>query len=78
MVTVTLVVNSGSGVPRTLEVRDGTSVEDFLNVNFDGHVEDFTVSIRRDGISEEADLLDELCEGDRVCLAPKKVDGAAL
>jgi hypothetical protein len=47
-----------------------------LNVNFDGEVESFTVSVRRDGVSEETDLLDELCDGDRICLAPRKVDGA--
>lgn len=76
MVSVTLVCNSGQGVPRQLSVREGTTVDDLLRVNFDGHVEDFTVSIRRDGCSEIADLDDELEDGDRVTLAPLKVEGA--
>jgi len=76
MIQVTLVTNSGQGVPRQLSVREGTTIDDLLQVNFDGHVEDFTVSVRRDGCSEVADLDDELCDGDRVCLAPTKVDGA--
>lgn len=78
MVNVTLVTNSGQGVPRTVQVREGTTVGEFLQVNFDGHVEDFTVSIRRDGCSEVADLDDELEDSDRICLAPTKVDGATL
>jgi len=76
MISVTLVSNSGQGVPRTVQVREGTTVEEFLQVNFDGHIEDFTVSVRRDGCSEVADLDDELCDNDRLVLAPTKVDGA--
>ena len=76
MVNVTLVTNSGQGVPRQLSVREGTTVGELLQVNFDGHVEDFTVSIRRDGCSEFADLDDELEANDRVCLSPTKVEGA--
>lgn len=76
MVNVTLVTNSGQGVPQRLSVREGTTVGEMLNVNFDGHVEDFTVSCRRDGCSEVVDLDDELEDGDRVVLAPSKVDGA--
>jgi len=78
MISVTLVSNSGQGVPRTLQVREGTTVDDLLQVNFDGHVEDFTVSCRRDGCSEVVDLDDELEDGDRICLSPLKVEGAAL
>jgi len=78
MVNVTLVCNSGQGVPRQLSVRDGTTVGEMLNVNFDGHVEDFTVSVRIDGYSEEADLDDVLEDGSRVTLAPRKVEGATL
>lgn len=77
MINVVLVTNSGQGVPRNLSVRDGTTIDDLLQVNFDGHVEDFTVSVRRDGVSEVADLDDELEDGDRICLSPQKVEGAA-
>ena len=76
MVNVTLVTNSGQGVPRQLSVREGTTVEELLQVNFDGHIEDFTISLRRDGVSEVADLDDELEDNDRLVLAPRKVDGA--
>lgn len=76
MVSITLVCNSGQGVPRQLQVRDGTTVGEMLNVNFEGHVEDFTVSVRLDGCSEVADLDDVLEDGSRITLAPKKVDGA--
>jgi len=78
MLNVTLVTNSGQGVPRQLQVREGTSVGEMLNVNFDGHVEDFTVSCRRDGCSEVVDLDDELEDNDRICLSPSKVEGATL
>lgn len=78
MLQITLVTNSGQGVPRQIQVREGTTVGEMLNVNFDGHLEDFTVSVRCDGVSEVADLDDELEDGSRVVLAPTKVDGAAL
>jgi len=78
MISVTFVSNSGQGVPRQLSVREGTTVEECLQVNFDGHLEDFTISLRRDGVSEVADLDDELEDNDRICLSPSKVDGAGL
>jgi len=76
MISVTLVCNSGQGVPRTVQIREGTTVEEFLQVNFDGHLEDFTVSLRSDGVSSEAELYDVLEDGDRLTLAPNKVEGA--
>lgn len=76
MLQITLVTNSGQGVPRQIQVREGTTVGEMLNVNFDGHLEDFTVSCRRDGCSEVVDLDDELEDNDRIVLAPSKVDGA--
>lgn len=76
MVNVTLVCNSGQGVPRQLSVREGTTIGEMLQVNFDGHLDDFTVSVRIDGVSEVADLDDEVEDGSRVCLSPRKVEGA--
>ncbi len=60
MINVTLVTNSGDGMPRSLEVREGVCLEDFLEVNFDGDLDDFTVSIRRDGSSFEPSMSEEL------------------
>lgn len=77
MISVTLVTNDGSGVPQTTKVREGTTVGDFLELMFDGNVEDFTIQLRpKDGVSREADVDDVLADGCRVTLAPEKVDGA--
>lgn len=77
MINVTLVTNDGSGMPRTIPVRDGATVEDLLSVAFEGNLEDFTIQVRpRDGVSRAGDLSDELRDGDRVVLAPEKVEGA--
>jgi hypothetical protein len=78
MISVTLVCNSGQGVPRTVQIREGTTVEEFLQVNFDGNLDDFTVSLRRDGSSEVADLYDVLEDSDRLSVSPTKVEGATL
>lgn len=75
MIHVTLVSNSGDGLPRSLEVRNGVCLEDFLEVNFDGNLDDFTISIRRDGASFEPDLDETLHDSDRICLAPSRVKG---
>jgi len=77
MIEVTLVTNDGSGVPMTTSVREGTTVGDFLELMFDGNVEDFTIQLRPNGgVSSEADVHDSLSNGDRITLAPEKVDGA--
>lgn len=77
MISVTLVTNDGSGVPRTNSVREGTTVGDYLDLMFDGNVDDFTIQLRPSGgVSSEADVNDELSDGDRITLAPEKVEGA--
>lgn len=77
MIDVTLVTNDGSGVPRTTSVREGTTIGDFLDLMFDGEVNDFTIQLRPSGgVSREADLDDVLKDGMRVTLAPVKVEGA--
>lgn len=77
MVNVTLVTNDGSGQPRQIPVRSGATVADLLNVAFEGDPDDFTVQRRpRDGVSSQANLHDELQDGDRITLAPTKVEGA--
>lgn len=78
MIEVTLVTNDGSGVPRNSNVREGTTVGEFLNMMFEGDVNTFTIQLRPSGgVSREADVDDELHDGDRITLAPEKVDGAS-
>lgn len=77
MISVTLVTNDGNGVPQSSNVREDTTIGDFLDLMFDGDVDDFTIQVRPDGgTSAEADVDDVLNDGDRVTIAPKKVDGA--
>ncbi len=77
MISVTLVTNDGGGVPKTTQVREGTTVGNFLELMFDGCVDDFTIQLRPSGgVSREADLDDVLEDGCRVTVAPEKVDGA--
>lgn len=75
MINVILVANQGDGMPRSLQVRDGVCLMDFLEVNFDGDLENYTVSIRRDGTSFEPDMEEVLLDSDRVCISPSKVKG---
>lgn len=78
MISVTLVTNDGSGVPQTSNVCEGTTVGDFLNLTFEGNLDEFTIQLRpRGGVSREADLDDALEDGCRVTVAPEKVEGAS-
>lgn len=75
MINVTFVTNDGSGMPRSLDVRDEITLEQFLEVNFDGEVDDFTFSVRRNGLSQEAHSDYILEDGDRLCAAPSRIKG---
>ena len=77
MIEVTLVTNDGSGLPNKVNVREGTTLDQFLGVSFDGDPEEFKIRVRTDGETVEADLDYVLQDGDRVSLAPMKVDGAS-
>jgi len=72
---VTFVANTGSGLPTTHDVRDGVTLGEFLDVHFDGDIEDYNFSIRRDGESNPGSMSDTLENGDRVNAAPRKVKG---
>ena len=79
MIEVTLVTNDGSGVPRTTNVRENTTVGDFLDLVFDGNVDEFTIQLRPSGgISREVELDDKLEDGCRITVAPTKVEGNSL
>lgn len=65
----------GNGLPKTHEVREGLTLAGFLDVHFEGDLEDYVFSIRRNGFSERAEMDDILLDGDRVTAAPAKVKG---
>lgn len=76
MIEVTLVSNNGGGIPVRIPVTEGTTIEKFLEVSFDGNPDDFTVRVRCNGTSVQVHRDYVLHDGDRVSLAPTKVEGA--
>jgi hypothetical protein len=76
MINVTLVTNDGNGLPQDLRVRPDTTVGELLDVHFGGDMEDFSLQVRRDGFSQSVNENFELREGDRLSVAPRKVEGA--
>ena len=78
MIEVTLVTNDGAGLPVRVPVVEGTTLEKFLEVSFDGNPDEFTIRIRANGTTVEAhrDYILQNC--DRVSLAPRKVEGEAV
>ena len=77
MINVTLVHNGGAGLPVKTPVVEGTTLEKFLEVAFDDNPDEFTIRVRCNGTSVEAHTDYVLQEGDRVSMAPVKVDGAS-
>ena len=77
MINVTLVHNGGAGLPVKTPVVEGTTLEKFLEVAFDGDVNEFTIRVRANGTSVEAHADYVLQDGDRVSLSPVKVEGAS-
>lgn len=75
MIEVTLVNNNGAGLPIRIPVVEGTILEKFLEVSFDNDPDDFTIKIRANGASVEAHSDYVLQDGDRVSMAPKKIEG---
>lgn len=75
MIEVTLITNDGSGLPRRAPVVEGTTLEKFLEVSFEGNPDEFTIRIRANGTSVEAHKDYVLQDGDRISLAPSKVEG---
>ncbi len=76
MIEVTLVSNNGCGIPVRIPVNEGTTLEKFLEVSFDGDPDDFTVRVRCNGTSVQAHRDYVLQNEDRVSLAPRKIEGA--
>lgn len=72
---VTLVSNDGCGLSVRIPVVEGTTLEKFLKVSFKGDPDEFTIRVRANGTSVEAHRDYVLCDGDRVSLAPSKVEG---
>jgi hypothetical protein len=73
---VTLVSNDGCGLPIRIPVTEGTTLEKFLEVHFDGDPNEFTIRVRANGTTVECHRDYVLCDGDRVSLAPNKIEGA--
>lgn len=76
MIEVTLVTNDGAGLPCRVPVVEGTTLEKFLEVSFDGDPDNFTIRVRANGTTVEAHKDYVLQDGDRVSMAPVKIDGA--
>lgn len=76
MIDVTMVSNSGSGLPNRIPISEGTTLEKFLEVHFEENQDDFTVRVRANGASVEVHRDYILQDGDRVSLTPTKIDGA--
>ena len=75
MIEITLITNEGSGMPAKIPVVENTTLEKFLEVSFEGDPDEFTIRIRANGTSVEAHKDYILQDGDRVSLAPSKIDG---
>lgn len=78
MIDVTLVSNSGAGLPVQIPVVEDTTLQAFLEVSFDGNIDDFTIRVRANGTSVTVHSDYVLCDGDRVSLSPTKIDGAVI
>ncbi len=70
MINVTLVSNGGAGLPFQIPVVEGTTLKAFLEVSFDGNVDDFTVRVRANGTSVTVHSDYVLQNEDRVSLSP--------
>jgi hypothetical protein len=75
MIQVTLITNDGAGLPVKVPICEDTTLEKFLEVSFQGNPDDFTIRIRANGVSVDAHRDYVLQDGDRISLAPKKVEG---
>jgi hypothetical protein len=76
MINVTLVTNGGAGLPTKIPIAEDTTLEKFLEVSFEGNPDHFTIRVRANGTSVQAHRDYILQDGDRVSLAPSKIDGA--
>ncbi|UCG02554.1 MAG: hypothetical protein JSW11_00895 [Candidatus Heimdallarchaeota archaeon] len=80
MIEVTLVSNDGDGEQKVYPVAEGVTLEDFLRLTCERNVvegDDHTVRVRSNGTSTEPDYDYILQHGDRVSVAPKKIDGGS-
>jgi hypothetical protein len=75
MIEVTMITNDGAGLPVRIPVVEGTTLEKFLAVSFEGDPDEFTIRVRANGTTVDAHQDYVLQDGDRVSMAPKKIDG---
>ena len=77
MLNVTLVTNDGDGGVQQLTVNPGITLGTFLDFYLpDRDLDDFTIRVRSDGESFVAETDYVLRDGDKVTLAPQKIEGA--
>lgn len=80
MIEVTLVMNDGAGQPKKLEIREGASLASFLEVFCEVDSDEFTIRVRSGGesVTVHPDDAEDyvLQDGDRVSMAPQKIEGA--
>jgi hypothetical protein len=75
MINVTLITNKGDGIPSTIPVADGSTLGQFLDLAFEGNIEDFKIRVRANGVSVEGHDDYVLHDGDRVSMSSRKIDG---
>lgn len=75
MIEVTMINNDGAGLPTRIPVVEGTTLEKFLEVSFDGDPDQFMIRVRCNGTSVQVHNDYVLMDGDRVSLTPVKIDG---
>lgn len=76
MIEVTLITNNGAGLPCRIPVVENTTLEKFLELSFEGNPDDFTIRVRANGTTVQTHRDYVLQDGDRISMAPTKVDGA--
>lgn len=67
--------NSGTGYADYIHVAENTTIDQFFTIKMAGEsADDYLIRVNRNPVSRDY----VLCEGDRVTLTPKKIEGASL
>ena len=67
--------NAGTGYADYINVAENTTIDQFFTIKMSGeNVEDYLIRVNRQPVSRDY----VLCEGDRVTITPRKIEGASL
>lgn len=67
--------NAGTGYADYINVAENTTIDQFFTIKMSGeNAEDYLIRVNRQPVSRDY----VLCEGDRVTLTPRKIEGASL